>query len=161
MPRTHKRAAWDGRVVFCTRPVSYGTLEEMNEYKALLEKHHADLIKKLPAIEDLPMLLAMTGDLEFYFQGDEEPLLEDLRDFWQAFSAVEDRKKRLAQAVEWRKITNSTITDEWIQATNDSQVPFRRPAQLPEKMLEDDERVEAANPESPLVESVPSLEAVS
>lgn len=160
MTRTLNSAAWDGRVVFQTRHVSFGVLEEADGLKRRIDEQCPELSVRLN-LQNLTVMLACTVDIEFNFQGDENPPLLDLMDFWQEYHKAKAPGKRIELAVEWYKFTSNDVIANWLDAINHASAPVRRPEQLPESMLTEEERAQLEDPNSPLVSPEENLEKAS
>ncbi len=148
--------AWDGRVVFLTRPASFKVLSATDDLKRLIDEHCPGLPANL-AVSNLAWLIASTEDILFEFQGDEGTPLLNLQEFWQAYKAAKKPSQQIALAVEWYMSATNDVIATWMEAVENATVTVRRPEQLPASALNEDEKVEAAQPDSPLVELEPSL----
>lgn len=147
-----RKTAFDGRVTFVTRHNSLGlnvkslALEEgFKAYNPALHEQYTALLSTFSVV------LAVTEHIEFAFQGDENDMLVEFRDFWNAYQNADDALQAQL-AVDWQMSTFRDIYNEWLSAANDAQLPFRNPATLPYDSLTSAEKEEAANSDSPLVE---------
>ncbi len=154
MTRTLNSAAWGGRVVFQTRHISFGLLEEADDMTRRIQEQCPELPERLN-LNNLSLMLVATPDIEFNFEGDENPPLEELRDFWQAFKAAQPASQ-VELAIHWYKYTTNDVIAKWLEALNQASMSVRRVEQLPPNLLTEEERAELEDPTSPLAESVPS-----
>lgn len=161
MPTTLNSAAWDGRVVFHTLPISYAVMEEGDALMVVAKELYGDWMTRHPEAQNLPFMMAATPDITFDFRGDENPLLKDLCEAWGQYKRAKDHKGHVKAIFEWHKNTMIQVFNPWMAAVNEASNPFRRPEQLPESMLTEAEREEAAKPDSPLVEQGENLEKAS
>lgn len=145
--RTSNYPAFGGRVIFKTRHLSILAAEWID--RALAQPH--DGLAE-GAYRNLVYALGLTSDLEFQFRGDENPMLEEMREFWQEYQRTPE-EHRLTLAIQWRKETAPAVMDEWIVAVNAGTLPFRDPVKLPGHALTPEEQEQARDSNHPLAPS--------
>lgn len=145
---TVKIGGFNGRAIFHTRHLSIGALESVEQFTLSAKALSPDFAEKYA--NEIGYLLALTPEINFAFQGDENPMLVEFKEFWEQYQkAAGEQAVHLALA--WRKETHHLIIDEWIKAINTAASPYHDPVTAPYEQLTQAEKTEADNPETPLV----------
>lgn len=125
----------------------------MNQLEDCIKQTYPEWSEEFPgALNTIVNVLGLTEDIAFDFQGDENPMLLELREFWKAYGKVSGAKVAKL-AVEWYEDTSHHITNEWTQAVADVLLPFRQPAKLPRNMMTEEEKEALEAEDSPLPEN--------
>lgn len=153
-----KTAAFEGRVVFHTRHASLGSLESIDQFVKLATEVDAPFAEKYAS--ELAYLLVLTPQIEFSFHGDENPMLSELKEFWEKYQKATGEKAVLL-AIAWRKETSYVIMGEWVKAVNNASTPYRDPVTAPYEALTPEQKAEADDPESFLASNAANLQKAS
>lgn len=143
--------AFDGRVVFHTRPTCLSVHLEFERLRKLVEGITHEVKEAPGAVTNLLFYIASTKEIEFHFQGNETDLLSDFKAMWEGIRPYS--VESITAALDWALYGASAIREQWDAAVEQDNTLWIDPVEAPKAHLTPEQQKELDDPTSPLAPS--------